>query len=90
MFAAHLGLPLARAELLVAGLFDPRGEFEGLSGYAAPPDAAPAYLALHLRAVLDAPAPRAQLEGLHARVMTRNMVLGALRGIPRTTELIVR
>jgi hypothetical protein len=90
MFAAHLGLPLGRVELVVAGVFDPRGEFDGLDGFQAPPDAASGYLSLHLRAVLDSPAPRDQLQALHDRVVGRNMVLGALRGIPRTTELVIR
>jgi hypothetical protein len=87
MLAAHLGVALERVELLVEGVFDPRGEFDGLAGFAAPADAAPCYLALHLRATLDSPAPRAVLEKIHAHVVTHNMVLGALRGIPRTDEL---
>jgi len=90
MLAGHLGLPLDRVELVVEGLFDPRGEFSGLGGYAAPADAAPSYLSLHLRAVLDSPAPRHQLEAIHDRVLAQNMVLGALRGIPRTSQLVVR
>jgi hypothetical protein len=90
MLAAHLGVPLARAELVVDGVFDPRGEFDGLAGYEAPGDAAPCYLSLHLRVVLDSPAPREQLQAMHERVVARNMVLGALRGIPRTNELTVR
>jgi hypothetical protein len=90
MLAGHLGLALDRVELVVEGLFDPRGEFSGLGGYEAPADAAPCYLSLHLRAVLDSTAPRHRLEALHERVLAQNMVLGALRGIPRTSELVVR
>jgi hypothetical protein len=90
MLAAHLRLPLSRVELVVDGVFDPRGEFDGLAGYEAPRDAAPCYLSLHLTATLDSSAAREQLEALHERVVARNMVLGALRGIPRTSDLIVR
>ncbi|MES1164501.1 MAG: hypothetical protein ABUR63_01985 [Verrucomicrobiota bacterium] len=90
MLAAHLGIPLARAELVIDGVFDPRGEFDGLAGFQAPADAAACFLSLHLRAALDSPAPRERLEALHQRVVSRNMVLGALRGIPRTSELTVR
>jgi hypothetical protein len=90
MLAAHLGLPLERVELVVGGVFDPRGEFSGLDGYQAPADAAPCYLSLHVQAVLDSAAPRHRLEALHERVLAQNMVLGALRGIPRTSELVVR
>ena len=89
MLAAHGGVTLRRAELLVEGLFDPRGEFEGLDGLEAPADARHCFLALHLRATLASPAPRPVLERLHARVVSRNMVLGALRGIPRTDELVL-
>ncbi len=90
MLAAHLGIPLERIELVVEGVFDPRGEFDGLDGWSAPPDSSPCYLSLHLRATLTSDAPREALERLHARVVARNMVLGALRGIPRTSELAVR
>ena len=47
------------------------------------------YLSLHLRTTLVSTAPRATLEPIHRRVVEKNMVLGALRGIPRTDELIV-
>jgi hypothetical protein len=90
MLAAHLGVPLDRVELVVEGLFDPRGEFSGLDGYEAPADAAPCYLSLHLRAVVDSTAPPHRLEAIHDRVLAQNMILGALRGIPRTSELVVR
>jgi hypothetical protein len=90
MLAEHLGIPLERVELLVEGVFDPRGEFDGLDGWHAPADAAPCFLSLHLATTLTSGAPREQLERLHARVLARNMVLGALRGIPRTSELAVR
>ncbi len=89
MLAAHAGVPLARAELVVEGLFDPRGEFEGLDSLEAPADARHCFLALHLRATLWSAAPRPALETIHARVLARNMVLGALRGIPRTDELVI-
>lgn len=90
MLAAHAGVPLDRVEFVVEGVFDPRGEFDGLSEFHAPQDAAPCYLSLHLRATLVSSAPRNVLETIHHRVVTRNMVLGALRGIPRTSELIVK
>jgi hypothetical protein len=90
MLAEHLGIQLERVELVVEGVFDPRGEFDGLDGWSAPADAAPCFLSLHLAATLTSDAPQEQLERLHARVVARNMVLGALRGIPRTSELAVR
>ena len=74
---------------MVEGVFDPRGEFEGLDGLEVPPDARPCFLNLHLRATLVSKAPREQLERLHERVVTRNMVLGALRGVPMTSELSI-
>lgn len=90
MFAAHFRIPLERVEFVVEGLFDPRDEFDDLLGFRAPPDSRYCYLSLHCRATLLSPAPRRELEELHQRVMTRNMVLGALRGVPRTDELVVR
>jgi hypothetical protein len=90
MLAEHLGIPLERVELVVEGVFDPRGAFDGLDGFRAPADASPCYLGLHLEATLVSPAPRVELEALHERVMARNMVLGALRGIPTTSRLEVR
>jgi hypothetical protein len=41
------------------------------------------------RATLVSNAGREDLEAIHQRVMTKNMVLGALRGIPKTDELII-
>jgi hypothetical protein len=87
MLANHLGLPLERVEFVVEGVFDPRWEFDGLAGYAGPADAKHCYLGLHLRTTLRSSAPEAALAGIHRRVLERNMVLGALRGIPRTDEL---
>ncbi len=89
MLAEHAGIPLDRVDFVVEGVFDPRGEFEGLDGLEAPPDARPRFLSLHLRATLVSKAPREQLERLHERVVTRNMVLGALRGVPMTSELSI-
>lgn len=89
MLAEHWGVPLERVEFVVEGAFDPRGEFDGLDGYEAPSDAGPAYLSLHLTATLTSSAPSEILERIHQRVMARNMVLGALRGIPRTHRLTV-
>ena len=88
MLAAHLGIPLDRVEFVVEGVFDPRGEFDGLAGFRAPPEARGCYASLHLRATLLSPAPRDVLERLHARVIAQNMVLGALRGVPTTSELV--
>jgi hypothetical protein len=39
MLAAHFGIPLERVDFVVEGVFDPRGEFDGLAGFQAPPDA---------------------------------------------------
>ncbi|MFL5304670.1 MAG: hypothetical protein ACJ8F1_05625 [Polyangia bacterium] len=90
MLAAHLQVPLSRVELVLDGLFDPRGEFDGLAGLQAPADAAPCFLSLHLHAILDSTASPERIQALHQRVVSRNMVLGALRGVPRTSELTVR
>jgi len=87
MFAEHLGIPLECADVVVEGVFDPRGEFDGLSGFSAPDEARHCYRTLHVRATLISSAPRHELEKLHARVVSNNMVLGALRGIPLTNEL---
>jgi uncharacterized OsmC-like protein len=89
MLAQHLGVPLERVEFVVEGVFDPRGEFDGLGGYRAPLDAKPCFLSLHLEATLRSTADRDTLERIHERVIERNMVLGALRGIPRTHALII-
>jgi len=89
MLAAHLGIPLDRVEFLIEGVFDPRGEFDGLNGFRAAADSAPCYLSLHLRARLVSDARREDLEAMHRRVVTKNRVLGALRGIPKTDELII-
>ena len=90
MLATHEGVTLERLELVVEGVFDPRGEFDGLAGFDAPPDARPCFLALHLRTSLWSTAPRHTLERIHARVLSHNMVLGALRGIPTTNELTIQ
>ena len=89
MLASHFGVPLERVDFVVEGVFDPRGEFDRLAGYSAPNDARHCYRSLHLRAELASDAPRASLERIHARVVSNNMVLGALRGIPMTDELVV-
>jgi hypothetical protein len=89
MLAAHFGVPLDRAEIVIEGVFDPRGEFDGLAGFDAPADARPCFLSLHVHARLVSQAPRHLLEPIHARVLSHNMVLGALRGIPRTSELVI-
>ncbi len=89
MLAAFLRVPLERVELVVEGLFDPRHEFDGLAGFAAPPGSEHCFLTLHLRATLASPASWPALEEIHARVLRHNMVLGALRGIPTTSELRV-
>ena len=89
MLAAHYGIPLERVDFTVEALFDPRDEFDGLGGFRAPADARHCYLALHLRATLVSSAPRAELERLHERVVSHNMVLGALRGIPSTQEMAI-
>ena len=90
MFASHFKIPIDSVDLVVEGVFDPRGEFDGASGFHALADARPCYLSLHLRATIASSAPRDEIERLHQRVMDQNMVLGALRGIPRTTELVVQ
>ncbi|WP_316231711.1 OsmC family protein [Bradyrhizobium sp. SZCCHNR1051] len=90
MLAAHAGIDLRSAEFVAEGVFDPRGEFDGLEGLEAPVEARHCYLSLHLRATLSSSAPRAELEKIHERAISHNMVLGALRGIPMTSELVVR
>ena len=89
MFASHLGVPLESVDLVVEGVFDPRGEFDGISGFRAPANARHCYLSLHIRATLVSSAERADLDALHDRAMSYNMVLGALRGIPQTNELVI-
>ena len=88
MLAAHFGTPLEGVEFVVEGIFDPRGEFDGLAGHSAPNDSRHCYVSLHCRATTVSSAPRADLERIHERVLSHNMVLGALRGIPRTSELV--
>jgi hypothetical protein len=89
MLASYHGIPLERVDFTVEAEFDPRDEFDGLGGFHAPADARHCFLALHLRATLVSAAPRAALERIHARVLSHNMVLGALRGIPSTHELTI-
>lgn len=89
MLAAHFRIPLGRTDFVLEGTFDPRGEFDGLAGFDAPPESRHCYPSLHARATLVSPAPREALERLHERVLAHNMVLGALRGIPLTSELVV-
>ncbi len=88
MLAAHFGIPLDRVDFVVEGVFDPRGEFDGLGGFDAPPEARHCYRTLHFRGTLVSSAPREELRRIHERVLSHNMVLGALRGIPQTSELI--
>lgn len=90
MLAAHYGVSIERVELVIDGVFDPRGEFDGLAGFAAPPDAKSSFLTLHVSATLVSHASRATLEQIHSRVLSNNMVLGALRGIPTTSDLVIR
>ena len=40
------------------------------------------------RATAVSSAPRVELEKIHEPVLSHNMVLGALRGIPQTNELV--
>jgi len=89
MLAAHFGIPLERVDFTVEGVFDPRGEFDGLAGYAAAPDARHCYRTLNLYTTVVSSAPREQLEMLHERAITYNMVLGGLRGIPQTNHLTI-
>lgn len=89
MLAAHLGIPLESVAFTVEGDFDPRGEFDGLGGFIAPATARHCFLALHLRTTLVSAAPHDVLERLHRRVLSHNMVLGALRGVPQTDEMLV-
>ena len=89
MLAAHFGIPLERVDLTVDGMFDPRGEFDDLAGYSAPADARHCFQSLALHTTLVSPAPRERLEMLHERALAYNMVLGALRGIPRSDTLTI-
>jgi uncharacterized OsmC-like protein len=88
MLAGHFGIPLERVDFVVEGDFDPRGEFDGLAGFEAPRDARHCYRSLHFRVSLHSSAPRTELERLHERALSHNMVLGALRGVPQTSELV--
>jgi hypothetical protein len=90
MLAAHAGVDLRSVDFVAEGVFDPRGEFDGLDGLKAPTDARHCYVSLHLSATVCSSAPRADLEKIHERAISHNMVLGALRGIPMTSELVVR
>jgi uncharacterized OsmC-like protein len=87
MIAQHFGVPIERVEFVVEGVFDPRGEFTGLAGFEAPRDALRGYLSLHLATTITSDASADDLQLIHRRVVDHNMVLGALRGIPRTDEL---
>ena len=89
LLAAHFGIPLAGVDFLVEGDFDPRGQFDGLAGYHAPPEARHCFRSLHLRATIASDAGPEALERIHTHVLSHNMVLGALRGVPRTDELVV-
>jgi hypothetical protein len=89
MFAPSFGVHLESVELVLEGLFDPRREFDGVDGYIAPRDAPHCYLSLHARTTIVSASPRAAIEMLHARVLDQNMVLDALRGVPRTDELFI-
>jgi hypothetical protein len=88
MLAAYFGIPLERVDFVVEGVFDPRGEFDGLGGFDAPPEARHCFRTLHFRATLVSSVPREQLERIHERVLSHNMVLGGLRGVPQTSELV--
>ena len=89
MLALHFGIPLESVDFTVEGVFDPRGEFDGLAGFAAPADAQYCFRSLNLRTRLVSSATHEQLEALHDRVLAYNMVLGALRGIPQTNVLVI-
>src|SRR5947207_11283760 len=73
MLAAHAGVSLTRVEFVVEGIFDPRGEFDGLAGFEGPPDAAHCFLGLHLRTTLTSSASSEILYEIHRRVIERNM-----------------
>jgi hypothetical protein len=88
MLAAHWQIPLDRVDFVVEGVFDPRGEFDGLDGYSAPNESRHCYPTIHVRATIVSSAPHEQLERIHERVLAHNMVLDALRGIPCTNELV--
>jgi hypothetical protein len=44
---------------------------------------------MHFRTRLTSSAPEDRLRAIHDRVIASNMVLAALRGIPRTSELTI-
>jgi hypothetical protein len=67
MLAAHFRVPLDCVELVVEGVFDPRGEFDGLDGFQAPPDAASCYLSLHMRVTVVSSAPADILNAIRRR-----------------------
>jgi len=69
MFASHQGIPLDSVDLVIEGVFDPRGEFDDISGFHAPPSARHCFLSLHVEAHVVSSAPQADLEALHRRVI---------------------
>lgn len=89
MFAPVFGINLERIDLVIEGVFDPRGEFDGILDFRAPASAKHCYLSLNLCATAVSSGPRSEIEKLHDFVLSHNMVLGALRGIPMTNELVV-
>lgn len=89
MLAAHFGIPLARVDYVVEGDFDPRGQFDGLAGFHAPRDARHCFRSLHLVATLVSNGPSEALARIHTHILAHNMVLNALRGVPRTDEMRV-
>jgi uncharacterized OsmC-like protein len=89
MLAAHWHVPLERVEFVVEGDFDPRHEFNALGGFDAPNDVRHCYRALHFRVTLTSTARWEALERMHERVLSNNMVLDALRGVPQTSELTI-
>ena len=90
MLAKDAGIDLRFVDFTAEGLFDLRGKFMGLEGLEAPADARRCFVSLHLRAELRSSAPRSELEKLHRRVISYNMVLGTLRNVHVTDELVVR
>jgi hypothetical protein len=56
----------------------------------APVDVRHCFVSLHLTATPVSRAQRADLERLHRRVISHNMVLGALRGVPLSDALVIR
>lgn len=89
ILADYWGIPLEAVEVEFTAVFDPRGEFGGLERDVTIPDGPRSYQSFHWAATLTSSAPKADLERLHRRALSNNMVLTALAAVPMTDSLKV-